>query len=415
LIEQEEGMCESLSARVQDSFERLDGHKREAHANAPRLESVVEACDPRNTPSELVLKIGSKFPLRKQIGEVLGYLNRKSNGAILFGSADLSDSTAVSGANKGFAENFWHYRHNTSSRSLSMGGICEDGLSCILVGISGFGKHIGVGASYGAFLSPLGHIAARVHAISQQMKQELDPGPYSTVILQCGHAGMKTGEDGPTHADPQAYQLHAENYAPGTAITLTPWEPQEIWPLVAAGLKARPAVLVPFVTRPNEPILDRTSLGLAPESSAITGVYCLSEPSQKDLDGIIVLQGSGVTLVFVNDVLPRLKKEGINLKVMYVASPELFDRLLDSEKQIIYNEDMAQNAMGITGFTLPTMYRWIQSDLGRKHTMHPFQRGHYLGSGPGDDVIREAGLDGSGQYAGIKNYIEAMKNQRNLE
>ena len=415
LIEQEEGMCESLSARVQDSFERLDGHKREAHANAPRLESVVEACDPRNTPSELVLKIGSKFPLRKQIGEVLGYLNRKSNGAILFGSADLSDSTAVSGANKGFAENFWHYRHNTSSRSLSMGGICEDGLSCILVGISGFGKHIGVGASYGAFLSPLGHIAARVHAISQQMKQELDPGPYSTVILQCGHAGMKTGEDGPTHADPQAYQLHAENYAPGTAITLTPWEPQEIWPLVAAGLKARPAVLVPFVTRPNEPILDRTSLGLAPESSAITGVYCLSEPSQKDLDGIIVLQGSGVTLVFVNDVLPRLKKEGINLKVMYVASPELFDRLLDSEKQIIYNEDMAQNAMGITGFTLPTMYRWIQSDLGRKHTMHPFQRGHYLGSGPGDDVIREAGLDGDGQYAGIKDYIEAMKNQRNLE
>ena len=119
--------------------------------------------------------------------------------------------------------------------------------------------------------------------------------------------------------------------------------------------------------------------------------------------------------MFVNDVLPRLKKEGINLKVMYVASPELFDRLLDSEKQIIYNEDMAQNAMGITGFTLPTMYRWIQSDLGRKHTMHPFQRGHYLGSGPGDDVIREAGLDGTGQYAGIKNYIEAMKNQRNLE
>ncbi|HIF37842.1 MAG TPA: hypothetical protein EYQ69_01040 [Gemmatimonadetes bacterium] len=132
---------------------------------------------------------------------------------------------------------------------------------------------------------------------------------------------------------------------------MTPWEPQEIWPLVAAGLKARPAVLVPFVTRPNEPILDRVSLGLAPASGAVAGLYCLSEPSSVDLDGVVVLQGSGVTLVFVNDVLPKLKQKGINLRVMYVSSPELFDRLPESEKQSIYSEKMAQNAMGITGFT----------------------------------------------------------------
>ena len=296
-----------------------------------------------------------------------------------------------------------------------MGGICEDGLSCIIVGISGFGKHIGVGASYGAFLSPLGHIAARVHAISQQMKQELDSGPYSTVILQCGHAGMKTGEDGPTHADPQAYQLHAENYAPGTAITLTPWEPQEIWPLMAAGLRAQPAVLVPFVTRPNEPILDRRGLGLAHENTAENGVYCLSGEDVEEPDAVLVLQGSGVTLVFVNEVLPKLKLEGINLRGMYVASPELFDRRPTEKKNSIYNEEMSRNAMGITGFTLPTMYRWIQSDLGRNHTMHPFQKGHYLGSGPGDDVIREAGLDGPGQYAAIKRFLSALKDKKSLE
>ncbi len=54
------------------------------------------------------------------------------------------------------------------------------------------------------------------------------------MILVCAHAGLKTGEDGPTHADPQALQLLQENFPAGTAVTLTPWEPQEIWPLLAA-------------------------------------------------------------------------------------------------------------------------------------------------------------------------------------
>ena len=62
--------------------------------------------------------------------------------------------------------------------------------------------------------------------------------------------------------------------------------------------------------------------------------------------------------------------------------------------------------MGITGFTPPTMYRWIRSDLGREHTMHPFQKEHYLGSGAGDQVIHEAGLDGSAQYDGIRRFME---------
>ncbi len=142
---------------------------------------------------------------------------------------------------------------------LSLGGICEDGLACVLSGVSGFGKHCGAGASYGAFIAPLGHIPARVHAISQQMRQEVRPGRYSPLVLVCGHAGMKTGEDGPTHADPQALQLHVENYAPGTAVTLTPWEPQEIWPLVAAAFRAEPAVIVmlpgaPEVVPPLPPL-----------------------------------------------------------------------------------------------------------------------------------------------------------------
>ena len=55
------------------------------------------------------------------------------------------------------------------------------------------------------------------------------------------------------------------------------------------------------------------------------------------------------------------------------------------------------------------MYRWIVSDLGRAHTMYPFMKGHYLGSGAGDMVIHEAGLDGQGQYEGIRKYLDATR------
>ena len=62
--------------------------------------------------------------------------------------------------------------------------------------------------------------------------------------------------------------------------------------------------------------------------------------------------------------------------------------------------------MGITGFTLPTMYRWIRSDRGRQMTLHPFQKGHYLGSGQAHMVVAEAGLDGKSQFKAIKKYLE---------
>ena len=77
----------------------------------------------------------------------------------------------------------------------------------MLSGVSSFGAHIGVGSSYGAFIAPLGHVAARLHGIGQQARHAATGEPYRTMVLVRAHAGLKTGEDGPTHADPQALQL----------------------------------------------------------------------------------------------------------------------------------------------------------------------------------------------------------------
>jgi transketolase len=277
-------------------------------------------------------------------------------------------------------------------------------MSGILAGISTFGHHVGVGSSYSAFIAPLGHIAARLHSIGNQSRQAIAQEPFRPMILVCAHAGVKTGEDGPTHADPQALQLLQENFPLGTLITLTPWDPQEMWTVVSAALAKRPAVIAPFVTRPSEKVIDRQALGLAPATDAASGVYPLYR-AKNQRAGTIVLQGSEVGYAFVEQALPLLKKEGIDVDAYYVASAELFDLLPLSERAKIFPEECAREAMGITGFTLPTLNRWVLSERGRKHSIHPFQKGHYLGSGQADQVMAEAGLDGESQFKAILRYV----------
>ncbi|MEA2023360.1 MAG: hypothetical protein U9N79_03605 [Actinomycetota bacterium] len=406
LLESDE-MTKVIAGRIAGAKDRLDTRGRKFRDGVPDVEGIYAAADPSVVPGELALETGDKLALRQALGRALGYLNKESNGAIVIGAADLLGSTAISDVAAGFPGGFYHRTSNPDARSLSVGGICEDGLSSVLSGASAFGTHVGAVASYAAFLAPLGHIPARLHAIGNQARQETEPGPYRPFMLVCAHAGVKTGEDGPTHADPQALQVLQENFAPETGITLTPWEPAEMWPLVAAAFRARPTLIAPFVTRPGETVPDRDALGLAPAAMAAQGVYKLRAAAGV-ADGTVVLQGSAVTYAFVDETLPLLEEAGIDLDVYLVTSAELFDRLSAEEQNAIFSEAVAQQAMGITGFTLPTMYRWIRSDLGRARTMYPFQKGHYLSSGVGDMVVHEAGLDGEGQIEQIKAYLAAL-------
>jgi transketolase len=395
-----------MAERLESSRERLVARQRQILPNSPRVLRVFSLARSRCTPAALTLKPGANVTLRGQLGKVLGHLNRESDGALFISAADLLGSTSLNEGAVGFAEGYFNAITNPSSRTLSIGGICEDAMTGILSGISSFGHHIGVGSSYAAFIAPLGHIAARLHGIGNQSRQAVQPGPYRPFILVCGHAGLKTGEDGPTHADPQPLQLLQENFPPGVMITLTPWEPQEVWPLMAAALRASPAVIAPFVSRPSETVPDRIALGLAPATEAARGVYKLRSAAGKS-DGAIVLQESGVAYAFVEQTLPLLTQRGIDIDVYYVASAELFDLQCPMDKEKIFPESVAMRAMGLTGFTLPTMYRWIRSDVGRAHTLHPFAHGRYPGSGPGARVLSEAGLDGDAQLAAITRYLDA--------
>ncbi len=122
----------------------------------------------------------------------------------------------------------------------------------------------------------------------------------------------------------------------------------------------------------------------------------------------IVLQESAVTYAFVTGALPLLERAGIDARVYYVASAELYDLLPPERQRALYPEEQAHAALGITGFTLPTLFRWVRSDAGREASLHPFRHGHYLGSGQGEAVLAEAGLDGESQFAAVKRYLDEI-------
>ncbi|MDH3283124.1 MAG: hypothetical protein OEQ13_00145 [Acidobacteriota bacterium] len=405
-LEDQPGMLSWLTGRLRTAAERLSRRRRVPREGGPNVAAIYELAegDAEASPAELTLTPGATTTLRAELGRALGRYNDASGGALFAAAADLLGSTSVNLTAGRSDKGYYHAARNPGARLLSIGGICEDAIAGYCSGLSTFGRHIGVASSYGAFIAPLGHIAARLHAIGSQARRAATGRPYDPMILICAHAGLKTGEDGPTHADPQPLQLLSENFPPGTMVTLTPWDPQEISLLLATALLKRPAVICPFVTRPNEMILDREAHGLAPVAAARSGVYLL-RAARGPRDGTVVLQESGVTYAFLEDALPLIEREGIELDVYYVASAELFDLLPAEEQERIFPASSAGEAMGITGFTLPTMYRWIRSERGRAMTLHPYQKGHFLGSGEARYVLEEAGLDGESQYRAVKRHL----------
>ena len=400
-------MVQTLGQGLENAAKHLRSLDRKPRAGAPQVEKLY-SFKPDEIPAELVKSPGAVDTLRGALGATLNYLNKASSGAIFVSAADLCASTSIKTANDGFPDGFWNAVGNPGSRIMALGGICEDCMGGVASGISAFGKSIGAASSYGAFIAALEHIAARLHGIGQQSRRDYNGKPFKPFILVCAHAGLKTGEDGPTHADPQALQLLQENFPAGILITLTPWDPNEMWSLVVAALNRRPAVIAPFVTRPNETILDRVKYRLPPLEAAAQGVYAVrrADRSLRKYHGTVLLQGSCVMTDFVAHVLPRIDEQRLNLNVFYISSRELFQSLPEKEQEVVFPGALKREAMAITGFTLPTIQGWIHSEEGLKRSLHPFRNGRFPGSGQAQKVLEEAGLDGPAQWTAIQDYAK---------
>ena len=153
---------------------------------------------------------------------------------------------------------------------------------------------------------------------------------------------------------------------------------------------------------PSEKVLDRAALGLAAPEEATTGVYLLRASARRrrrddraagerrDLR----LRDRGAAPARERRHRPPGLLRGQRRAVRPAAAASGGARS--------FPRSTPARPSGITGFTLPTLYRWVRSDAGREATLHPYREGHYLGSGQGEVVLAEAGLDGASQFAAIR-------------
>ena len=394
------------AARLQEAARRLADKKRTVRAGLGNSKAIYTEFSPLQVPAEFAFEKGKSYTTRGVLGKVLAYLNKQTGGTLLTASADLYGSTGAAEISKDFPAGNFNAVSNPLSRRLSAGGICEDGMAALCTGISAFGKHLGVASSYGAFLA-FEHVASRLHAIGVQAAREAGADP-NTFIMFNGHASLPTGEDGPTHADPQSLQLLQDNFPKGSCITITPLEVDEIWPLTVKALSLRPAVFAPFVVRPSYAFMDREALGAEPAANAVNGVYYLRRAHGKS-EGTVLVQGAGVGRIVVEKLLPLLAQKGPDVNVVYITSRELFETLPAAEQEKILPAEMFRTAMGITDFTLPTLDCWINSQAGRRHTLYPHRDGKFLASASAEKVYAEAGLDGEHLFAAVCAYVQDLK------
>ena len=405
VIQENKDLFGFLANKIKVASERLQFANRTAKEF--KTEDIYNAFKPEDIPNEFVFPVGKNPTLRDTMAQALTKISKDTSGTFIVGTADLAGSTGA-GKIAYDSNGFYNKQNNQNSRLISSGGITEDGLSAVMSGVSAYGKQIGVAASYGAFTSAMMHTQARLHAIGQQAYAETTGKGKNTFVIFTGHAGLPTGPDGPTHADPQMLQLIAEDFPKGSAITLTPLDANDVWSSLTAALRKRPAVLYPVVTRPNVKITDREALGSAKQTEAKNGVYSLYKCPQAK--GAVILQGSGVGEIFVQDVLPKIKEENLPINAYYVVSAELFDMLSNVEQNKVLPFMELYRAMAITDFTLPTMRRWLKSVKGEEYSLYPFKKGKYLTSGQAADCYKEAGLDGENQLKQIKEYLQNLEN-----
>jgi len=143
---------------------------------------------------------------------------------------------------------------------------------------------------------------------------------------------------------------------------------------------------------------------LPPPETAVEGVYAMrTAAADGEYHGTLVLQGNGVGTIFVSEVLPVLDKEGWNFNIYYVASAELYNLLTPERREAIFPERLTVDSMGITDFTLPTLFRWVRSNEGRLAACTPSaaalprQRDGGQGAGGGGHSRR-------GQLAAIRDF-----------
>ena len=367
-------------------------------------------------PDTLFVAPGTKAPNRVGLSKYASYINSCSinkygRPLVIAMSADLADSTNISGFAKGFENSkdlgLYNYKTNKESPLIPQ-GITEFTNSGMLAGLATvnfdenpyetFNGFYGAMSTYGSF-SYLKYGPIRLFS---QLAQDSNL-KVGKLIWIAGHSGPETAEDSRTHFGifaPGVTQLFPD----GHIINLHPWEHNEVAPSLAAALSTDVPIVALHLTRPPVEIPDREKLGMASHFDASKGAYIIKDyNNDKEKMGVIIVRGTSSTNSIVT-LIDQLKQNGPNVKIVSAISWELFSKQSKDYQESIISATEWSDSMVITNGALRLMHKWISNKIVEKYSMSPDFDNRWRTGGSVDEIVAESKLDSKSIFDGILKF-----------
>jgi transketolase len=378
--------------------------------------------DPRlydfeNYPAEIYAKPGQSKPNRAALAAWGSWVNsfaREEYGRPVFVvcSADLADSTNISGFAKGHGDTEgwgWYQRDDNLRGTLlpqqitefTNAGVCVGAASVNLAAdpmkeFNGFWTGC---STYGSF-SYLKYGPMRLFS---QLAQDCDL-KVGKVLWVAGHSGPETAEDSRTHFGifaPGVTQLFPE----GHVIDLHPWEYNEVPVVLAAAFRQQAPIVALHLTRPSVPIPDREALGMDSHFAAARGAYVL-RPFREDKpkQGTVFVQGTSTTNNLVQ-VLPELDSAGLNVKVVAAISPQLFALQDAAYRERVVSTADRWDSMMISNRSRRVSRDWIPHHIAADYSLTSDFDDRWRTGGSVEEVIAESHLSPRHIVEGIERFV----------
>lgn len=394
--------------------EHLDSFRLDAGDNLHEDRSWLQL---DKLPQKLFAKPGDKQPNRAGFASFAAWVNglareRSGRPLVLACSADLADSTNISGFAKDYGDTKgfgWYDRNSNPGGSLLPQQITEFTNAGLSVGLASvnlslepeqeFLGYWGACSTYGSF-SYLKYGPIRLFS---QLAQDCEL-KVGKMIWIAGHSGPETAEDSRTHFGvfaPGVTQLFPD----GHIINLHPWEHNEVAPCLAAALLTDIPIIALHLTRPPVVIPDRKKLGVPSYMEAAKGAYVIREYDPKrPKEGVLIVQGTSTT-ESVFELLPVFESgEGPNVKIVAAVSWELF-QLQDRAYQdrVLPRPDWLDSTV-ITNGARRLMHDWLPHKVAEHYAMSSDWDDRWRTGGSVAELKREAHIDPASLLAGIRHF-----------
>jgi transketolase len=368
-------------------------------------------------PAGLFVAPGTKCANKDGLAKFGAYVNtmaKREMGRplVLASSADLADSTSISGFAKGMdgEEGFgWYERTRNPGGALLPQQITEFTNSGLSVGLATvnlssdpenhFDGYWGATSTYGSF----SYLKYGMMRLFSQLAQDC-PLKVGKVIWIAGHSGPETCEDSRTHFGifaPGVTQLFPE----GQVINLYPWEHNEVAPALAAALATDVPIVALHLTRPGVVVPDRAALGVPSHLEAARGAYVVRDYAQgRPKEGTIIVQGTSSTDT-IYQLLPRFEDGSApNVKIIQAVSWELFQRQSREYRDSVLPRHDWLDSTVLTNGARRLMHDWLPHKIAEHYAMCSDRDDRWRTGGNYEEVKEEAGLDPKSVLAGIQRF-----------